>query len=116
MALLFANHTLTFRPVTEPTSAEGDVQTPIEGADVEVTGQLSPLTSQAAFERFGVDLSRPHRWRYEIEDESSVKVGYVATYGSRKFEVKAPPMKHQADGLVESLNCMECVLEEREFN
>lgn len=115
MSLLFAEHTLTFTPVTEETNAESEVQIPTEGTPVEVVGQLSVLTSQTAFDRFGIELSRPHRFRYEIEDEDSVKVGYKATYGSREFEVKLPPKKHDAGGELASLDCMECVLEEREY-
>ena len=112
MALPRKPHTLTFAPVTEPLDAENVVQPPTEGNAVSIQGQLTPLTSQAAFDRFGVELSRPHLWMCDDTDSSSIKVGYRATYGSRKFEVKSPPMIWDA---ISAISCAECVLEEREY-
>jgi hypothetical protein len=115
MALLFAEHTLTFTVVTETTNGEGEVQIPAEGASATVVGQLHSLTASAAFERFGVELRRPYCFVYDLDDEESVKMGYIATYDSREFEVAGPPIKNAAGGELASLDYMECVLEEREF-
>jgi hypothetical protein len=115
MALLFAEHTLTFTVVTEETDGDGVVQIPEEGSSEDVTGQLSSMTASAAYERFGVDLTRPHSFLYELADEDNIKVGYKAEYGDRVFEVSAPPMKNAAGGDFADLDYMECVLEEREI-
>lgn len=115
MAVLFPRHTLTFSPMTEPVQGDGSVNVPEEGDGEEVVGHLSPMNSQTAYEKFGVELNRPHRFRYEIADESRVKVGYKATFDSRTFEVSAPPRKHELGSEFVPVDTMQCVLEEREF-
>ena len=112
MALRKKPHTLSFTPVTETTNGSYEVQPAAEGTAVSVDGQLTPISSQAAFERFGVELSRPHLWMCDDTDASSIKVGYKATVGSREFFVKSPPMIWDA---IASISCMECILEEREY-
>lgn len=114
MALNYKPHTLTFYPVTESVNVSSVVEIPIEGAGVTIEGQLTPMTSQAAFERFGVELQQPHLWMCDDDDAniSAVVVGSVATYGSRKFQQKTPVMVWDA---IPSISCVECVLEEREY-
>ena len=105
-------HTLSFTPVSESVDSSWVAQPPSEGTAVSVDGQLTPISSQSAFERFGVELSRPHLWMCDDTDASSIKVGYKATVGSREFFVKSPPMIWDA---IASISCMECVLEEKEY-
>jgi hypothetical protein len=112
MALARKTHTLTFLPASEPVNVDGMVQLPAYGGGQEVRGQLTPLTSNAAYERTLLALSRPHLFLYEIADEAKVAVGHKATLGTRVFEVMSPPMKWDA---IAANSCMECVLEERDF-
>jgi hypothetical protein len=115
MALLFAEDTLTFYPVTEDTDADGVVQIPEEGSGEEVTGQLYSMTSQAAFDKYGVELKRPSEFLYNETDEAKVSYPYKATYGSRIFEVADPPIPHKPGGAFADMHYLEVVLEEREY-
>jgi hypothetical protein len=112
MALAEKMHTLIFLPASEPVDVNGMVQRPLYGGGQSVAGQLTPLASNAAFERTLLALARPHLFLYEIADEAKVAVGNKVVFGTRIFEVMSPPMKWDA---IAAISCMECVLEEREF-
>lgn len=113
MALKIKKHTLTFIPLTEDADADGSVPIPTEGAGVEVRGQRTPLSAEAAFNITGENLKRPQLWMCDDTDAVSIKVGYPVTEGSRRYEVMSPNEIWNAT--IPAQAYMTCVLEEREF-
>lgn len=59
---------------------------------VTLCGYLVPLTSEAAFKYWGVELRRPHDFFVDVCDVPAVHAGMVAEQGNRKFAVAAEPI------------------------
>lgn len=115
MALKKKPHTLTFYAVSENTNSDDVVQPPtFAEAGVEIQGQLTPLTAQAAFDRYGVNLDRPHQWFNDDDDPGigSTGVGSKATSGSREFYVKTPAEIWNA---IPAMSFADILLEEKEY-
>lgn len=114
MALKKKPHALIFYPVSEPVDINSVVLPTQEGDSVSITGQLTPISAQAAFERFGVDLARPHLWLCDVDDANiaAVTVGSRAVYGSREFRQRTPIQRWDA---IPVMSYAECLLEEKEY-
>lgn len=115
MALKKKPHTLTFYAVSENTNSDDVVQPPtFAEAGVEIRGQLTPMDATAAFNKYGVELERPHMWLCDDDDPGigSTTVGSKATSGSREFYVKTPAEIWNA---IPAMSFADILLEEKEY-
>lgn len=91
MALFRKPHTLTLSEASEVIGGDSIVETTDhEVTAVTVLGQLTPESSASAFERYGVETSRPHLFMFEIADVGKVAVGNRFVLGEREFVVRTP--------------------------
>lgn len=76
-----------------------------------VFGQITPITSTAAYQDYGMELDRPHLLMVDESDAVHFKVWgrVVKVPGGRKFTVRATPMIWDAES---TTSCAVVMLEE----
>lgn len=85
MSLRRTPHRFAWRPQAEKqTGARVDGLQ--EGPAVTVPCQITPISTERAFEAFSVEVKRPHMMLCDTK-YSGIKVGDKGTYDARSFEV-----------------------------
>lgn len=72
--------------------------------------QITPMSAEAAFQRAGVEVSRPHLLLDEPEGASSYPINAKVTLGSRTFYVVGPP--EVFDGIADAASHCSVLLKE----
>lgn len=90
MALKFRPHTWTVQLGSQP----GGI-VPQYGSPSTVRGQISGISSEAAFNAFGLDVRRAYELLCDLGDVSKHQVGAKVTWSTREFIV-------QSDGIVQN--------------
>lgn len=97
MAIAIYSHTLLVAPATEPIDPTLlAVGAPAYGTGKPVRGQLRATTPQAVYEAHQIEVKRPHRFLFDLGQESIFAPDYRATIGNRVFSVKTYPVRHDA--------------------
>lgn len=113
MSLLLKPHTLAVYAVSQTKDANDVVQVPTYAVSpVNITGQLTPESASAVYERTLVTLVNPHMFMFDLADIGSIKKGDKCVKGTRTFEVMTRPTQWDAES---STSCAVAYLEEREF-
>lgn len=94
--LRYKPHTVTVAPKSGTVSSS-ELTGYAAGSGVSVRGQVTEKTPQQALEMFGVVLSNPAVFLFEIADVASVKIGFVATLNGRSYWVAAGPQIMDAE-------------------
>ena len=97
MSLLLKPHTVAVQPAEEVLDALGTVVGPDFRTGSSVKGQLTPEASTSVFERWGLELLRPHLFLCDAPDAVLFKTGYRVTFAGRTFRVMADPKVWDAE-------------------
>lgn len=92
MALFIRPHTVTVFAPDFPIDSLGVVlvEGPVGGQ--EVRGQVTPLSSAMAFERWGLQLARPYEFLCDPGDANRFVPNGWVWFGGRTFKIRATPM------------------------
>lgn len=91
--LLIKPHTVTILPATEQSNLDG---TGVQPPSFPTTGNnvdcmITPLSSTATFEKWGVICRRPHELMCELEDNTQFHVGDRVVWNDEIYTVDAEP-------------------------
>lgn len=89
MPLRHRPHTLPVLSASENVSSGGTVVGTDREASSSVRGQLTPADARSVVERWGVEISRPHLFLFNLADADRIGLGDWLEYGDRRFVVKA---------------------------
>lgn len=102
MPLFRKPHTLTLIEAVELVDGGGVVETTDhEATAVTVRGQVTPESAATVFERYGVEVSRPHLFMFNTADVDLVQIGNRFALGARTFVVRAGPNIWNAESRTE---------------
>lgn len=98
MAVLIKPHTGTiYAPFADVDALNVELGA-IQIGGQSVRGQLTPTTSAATFERWGVQLRQPHEWFCDPGDEELFEVNGLFVVSNVRYKVMAPPMVYSGIG------------------
>lgn len=88
---------LTYKPhsvtVTVPQGSPlpgGGAGTPDQVGEATVACQVTPVSADAVYDKFGVEVARPHLLMANATDEPYFALNGTVMMGSREFRVSAP--------------------------
>ena len=76
---------------------------------------IYPLSQQASFEKYAVDMKRPHEMLMELKYQTFVEPGNWVKKGNRVFVMKSPPQIFDGGGPVKAADHCSVLLEEMQY-
>lgn len=107
MPLAYQPHSWTLVSASELIQSDTVVGTDHDPS-ITMRGQITPMSASASYEKWGLELSRPHLALTGLEHQDDVKVGDRFEMSGRKFTVKAKKIWNGLPGA----DCLEIALEE----
>lgn len=103
LALLIKPHSVTVLPVVEPSDLTGSYVEPptFTTPGGTVLGQVQPLSSGAAFEKYGIMLHQPSEFMCDIEDASKFITGYRVVFLGNTYFVGGEPKIRQEGNIAD---------------
>ena len=109
MALKRRPHSIAIESAEDLTDGASNVLNTAFTATQTVKGQITPERASSSFERWGVEVAKPHLCLVNVEDAEHLKIGDRAKYGVRLFRVIAGPSIWDA---VSRVSCAALLLDE----
>lgn len=107
MPLAYQPHSWTVQIASEVIQSD-DVLGTDRTAGATIRGQITPMAANVAYEKWGLELNRPHLALMGTEYEGVFKTGDWFEMNGRLFSVKAIKVWNALPGV----NCLEAALEE----
>jgi hypothetical protein len=76
----------------------------VYGDPASVRGQMLPMGASAAYDRTGLNLSRPHEWLWDSGD--SFTPGDLVSFDGRWFRVASPSEVFAAELITRHVRCV----------
>lgn len=86
MSLAFKPHSIAIYAITDTADSQSVAANPTDGAATTVYGQVTPLTAAEAFDKYGVDASRPYLVLTDA-NAATVTVGQKVVWLTRSYRV-----------------------------